>query len=129
MAIMATRVKPQICPFNPKCPADTIPEQPYSRPKVRIPDTGRLYQVEYAMEAISHAGICIGITTPTGVLLVGEKSTSPLLEHTREKVFKLNDSANDYEAKLKAQYHFCHFQRVFQFLVEDGNTGRDVQIS
>ena len=34
---------------------------------------GRLYQVEYAMEAINHAGTCIGIKGTDGILLACEK--------------------------------------------------------
>jgi 20S proteasome alpha/beta subunit len=34
---------------------------------------GRLYQVEYALEAISQAGTCLGIRTNEGVLLLAEK--------------------------------------------------------
>jgi len=50
--------------------------------------------VEYAMEAISHAGACIGILTKDGVVLAAEKRvTSPLLDasHKLEKVFQLDD--------------------------------------
>ena len=34
---------------------------------------GRLYQVEYAMEAISHAGAAIGVTCSEGIVLAAEK--------------------------------------------------------
>jgi 20S proteasome subunit alpha 3 len=34
---------------------------------------GRLYQVEYAMEAISHAGAAVGVRTEFGVVLAAEK--------------------------------------------------------
>ena len=34
---------------------------------------GRLYQVEYAMEAISHAGAAVGVRTDSGVVLAAEK--------------------------------------------------------
>ena len=34
---------------------------------------GRLYQVEYAMEAISNAGAAIGILSKEGVVLIAEK--------------------------------------------------------
>lgn len=55
---------------------------------------GRLYQVEYAMEAISHAGACIGILGTDGVVLAAEKkSTSKLLEVdvSSEKMYKIDN--------------------------------------
>lgn len=58
---------------------------------------GRLYQVEYAMEAISNAGASIGILATDGVVLVAEKKiTSKLLDTNavgvrREKMYKLDD--------------------------------------
>jgi len=54
---------------------------------------GRLYQVEYAMEAINMAGSTIGILTENGVILAGEKkTTSKLLDQAKqhEKLFKIN---------------------------------------
>jgi len=52
---------------------------------------GRLYQVEYAMEAISHAGICVGILAKDGIVLAVEKKiTSKLLENiSSEKMYKV----------------------------------------
>jgi 20S proteasome subunit alpha 3 len=42
---------------------------------------GRLYQVEYALEAISHSGASLGILAENGVVLAGEKrNVSPLLD-------------------------------------------------
>ncbi|XP_029157484.1 uncharacterized protein LOC114929930 isoform X2 [Nylanderia fulva] len=55
---------------------------------------GRLYQVEYAMEAISHAGTCLGILANDGILLAAEKrNTNKLLDEVffSEKIYKLND--------------------------------------
>ncbi|XP_029678996.1 proteasome subunit alpha type-4 isoform X2 [Formica exsecta] len=55
---------------------------------------GRLYQVEYAMEAISHAGTCLGILANDGILLVAEKrNTNKLLDEVffSEKIYKLNN--------------------------------------
>jgi hypothetical protein len=43
-----------------------------SRTTIFSPE-GRLYQVEYAMEAISNAGAAIGILSKEGVVLVAEK--------------------------------------------------------
>eukprot|EP01147_Barroeca_monosierra_P005854 gene5853-9053_t len=55
---------------------------------------GRLYQVEYAMEAISHAGTCLGILSSEGIVLAAEKiSTAKLLDMSAsaEKIFKIDD--------------------------------------
>ncbi|KAJ9582746.1 hypothetical protein L9F63_022910, partial [Diploptera punctata] len=44
---------------------------------------GRLFQVEYAIEAIKHGSTAIGICTSEGVVLAIEKIiTSPLMEPT-----------------------------------------------
>jgi len=54
---------------------------------------GRLYQVEYAMEAISHAGTALGVLATDGVVLAAEKKvTSKLLEQNigAEKIYVLN---------------------------------------
>ncbi|WFD29569.1 proteasome endopeptidase complex [Malassezia sp. CBS 17886] len=54
---------------------------------------GRLYQVEYAMEAISHAGTVLGLLAEDGVVLAAEKKvTSKLLEQDKssEKIFTLS---------------------------------------
>jgi 20S proteasome alpha/beta subunit len=37
---------------------------------------GRLYQVEYAIEAISKAGVVVGIMAEDGVVMVAEKKIS-----------------------------------------------------
>lgn len=56
---------------------------------------GRLYQVEYAMEAIGHAGTALGIVAKDGIVLAAErKIISKLLddEHTSyEKIYILNE--------------------------------------
>ncbi|MGH0161847.1 UNVERIFIED_CONTAM: hypothetical protein FKN15_072614 [Acipenser sinensis] len=54
----------------------------------------RLYQVEYAMEAIGHAGTCLGILANDGVLLAAERrNIHKLLDEVffSEKIYKLND--------------------------------------
>jgi 20S proteasome subunit alpha 3 len=62
---------------------------------------GRLYQVEYAVEAISRAGTAIGILTTEGVVLATEKRTQNTLFDSEnsedkningEKVFKIADN-------------------------------------
>ena len=46
-----------------------------SRTTIFSPE-GRLYQVEYAQEAISNAGTAIGILSPEGVVLACEKKVT-----------------------------------------------------
>ncbi|KAI3964171.1 hypothetical protein MKW92_004199 [Papaver armeniacum] len=64
-----------------------------SRTTIFSPE-GRLYQVEYAMEAIGNAGSAIGVLSKDGVVLIGEKKvTSKLLQtsKTTEKMDKIDD--------------------------------------
>lgn len=54
---------------------------------------GRLFQVEYALESVNHAGTCIGLHTENGILLASEKKImSKLLEQssTPEKLWKID---------------------------------------
>ena len=56
--------------------------------------TVRLYQVEYAMEAIGHAGTCLGILAKDGILLAAERRiTNKLLDEVSysEKIYKLHE--------------------------------------
>lgn len=56
---------------------------------------GRLYQVEYAMEAIGHAGTCLGILAKDGVMLAAERrNVHKLLDEGffSEKIYKLHDN-------------------------------------
>ncbi|RKP09309.1 proteasome component Y13 [Thamnocephalis sphaerospora] len=56
---------------------------------------GRLYQVEYAMEAISHAGTVLGVLATDGVIIAAEKKiVSKLLEQSTasEKLYAVNDN-------------------------------------
>ncbi|KAJ1855286.1 Proteasome subunit alpha type-3 [Coemansia sp. RSA 2703] len=65
-----------------------------SRTTIFSPE-GRLYQVEYAMEAISHAGTVIGILSKDGIVLAAERqATSNLLEQSigSEKIYEMNDN-------------------------------------
>jgi len=65
-----------------------------SRTTIFSPE-GRLYQVEYAMEAIGHAGTCLGILAKDGIVLAAEKlNTNVLLDDENffsDKIYKLYD--------------------------------------
>eukprot|EP00823_Brevimastigomonas_motovehiculus_P008142 TRINITY_DN7413_c0_g1_i1.p1 TRINITY_DN7413_c0_g1~~TRINITY_DN7413_c0_g1_i1.p1 ORF type:complete len:264 (+),score=63.42 TRINITY_DN7413_c0_g1_i1:80-871(+) len=65
-----------------------------SRTTIFSPE-GRLYQVEYAMEAISASGgAAVGITAKDGIVMAAEKRvTSKLLDSrkTSEKMYKIDD--------------------------------------
>ena len=87
---------------------------------------GRLYQVEYAMEAISHAGTAMGILASDGIVLAAEKKiASKLLEPAKssEKMYMIDDhvacavagitaDANILinQARLHAQRHAFNYQ-------------------
>lgn len=90
-----------------------------------------MYQVEYAMEAISNAGAAIGLLAKDGVVLAAEKRiTSKLLDTNavgvrREKMYKLDDhiacavagltaDANILinKCRLKAQRHRLTYQEA-----------------
>ena len=45
----------------------------YDRRTTTFSPDGRLFQVEYAMEAIRQAGACVGIVFKDGIILVGER--------------------------------------------------------
>lgn len=63
-------------------------------PKILNAFSGRLYQVEYAMEAIGHAGTCLGILASDGIVLAAERrNTNKLLDEvfTSEKIYKLHE--------------------------------------
>ena len=55
---------------------------------------GRLYQVEYAMEAISLASTTLGILAKDGLVIAAEKKVaSKLLDETKggEKIYIINE--------------------------------------
>jgi len=69
------------------------PSMGYDRAITIFSPDGRLYQVEYALEAVKRGLTTIGIKCKDGALLVAEKRKfSPLLdESTIEKIVKIDD--------------------------------------
>jgi proteasome alpha subunit len=68
-------------------------QQAYDRGITIFSPDGRLYQVEYAREAVKRGTASIGIRTTDGVVLAADKrSRSPLMEPTSvEKIHKADD--------------------------------------
>ena len=68
-------------------------------------------QVEYAMEAISHAGICVGILAKDGIVLAVEKKiTSKLLENiSSEKMYKVRPGKHSPSLRFKCNSHLRLF--------------------
>ena len=70
-------------------------QQAYDRGITIFSPDGRLYQVEYAREAVKRGTASIGVRTAGGVVLAADKrSRSPLMEPTSvEKIHKADDHA------------------------------------
>ena len=68
-------------------------QQAYDRGTSLFSPDGRIYQVEYAREAVSRGAASIGVRTTDGVVLVGQnRMISPLMEaESVEKLHKLDD--------------------------------------
>ncbi len=70
-------------------------QQAYDRGITIFSPDGRLYQVEYAREAVKRGTASLGVRTPEGVVLAADKrSRSELMEATSvEKIHKADDHA------------------------------------
>ena len=69
---------------------------------------GRLFQVEYAIEAIKLGSTAIGIQTSEGLVLAVEKRiTSPLIEPSSiEKVFEIDEHIGEILIYVKNLLYF-----------------------
>ncbi len=66
-------------------------QQQYDRGITIFSPDGRLFQVEYAKEAVKKGATALGITYENGVVLAATRSTPELQVRNPEKVFKLDD--------------------------------------
>ncbi len=72
---------------------------------------GRLYQVEYAMEAIGHAGTCLGILANDGILLAAERrSTNKLLGKSPATLALLRRKSNNFSVSDEV----FHSEKIYQ---------------
>jgi len=70
-----------------------LPQMGYDRAITVFSPDGRLFQVEYAREAVKRGATAIGIKTKEGVILIADRRVaSRLLEaDTIEKIYKIDD--------------------------------------
>ena len=70
----------------------TNPQQAqYDRGKTIFSPDGRLFQVEYAKEAVKKGATALGLVHEDGVVLAATRKTSALGVRNPEKVFKIDD--------------------------------------
>lgn len=81
-------------------------QQQYDRGITTFSPDGRLFQVEYAKEAVKKGATALGLTYDNGVVLSATRSNNQLKVRNPEKVFKIDD----------------HLGLVTSGLVADGRT-------
>lgn len=69
----------------------TPPGVGYDRAVALFSPDGRLFQVEYAHEAVKKGSLTIGIKSPEGVVLAAEKRQPSSLAESAEKIKKIDD--------------------------------------
>ncbi len=69
----------------------TPQQQQYDRGITIFSPDGRLFQVEYAKEAVKKGATALGIVYDEGVILAATRSTEDLKVRNPEKVFKVDD--------------------------------------
>jgi proteasome alpha subunit len=115
----------------------------YDRTIAVFSPDGRLFQVEYAKEAVKRGTTCLGIVFKDGVLLVTVKPTTPLMiPASVEKIFEIDDHAgvvaSGYladarilanQARVKAQIHKVTYEEPIDIWGLARAVGDRMQIS
>lgn len=115
----------------------------YDRTIAVFSPDGRLFQVEYAKEAVKRGTTCLGIVFKDGVLLVTVKPTTPLMiPASVEKIFEIDDHAgvvaSGYladarilanQARVKAQIHKVTYEEPIDVWGLARTIGDRMQIS
>lgn len=74
---------------------------------------GKLFQVEYAMEAVKQGSLCLGLRSKTNVVLCSLKRSPSELACFQEKTFKIDDQIGMVMAGLTADARkLCKFMRT-----------------
>ncbi|PSP37650.1 proteasome endopeptidase complex, archaeal, alpha subunit [Halobacteriales archaeon QH_7_65_31] len=96
-------------------------QQAYDRGITIFSPDGRLYQVEYAREAVKRGSASIGIRTASGVVLVVDKrSRSPLMEPSSvEKLHKADDHVG-----VASAGHVADARRLIDFARRQAQVSR-----
>ncbi len=64
----------------------------YDRRLTMFSPEGRLYQVEYALEAVKRGALCVGLKSNAGAAIITRKKFSKLMDkETVQKIFKMDD--------------------------------------
>jgi proteasome alpha subunit len=96
-------------------------QQAYDRGITIFSPDGRLYQVEYAREAVKRGTASVGVRTTGGVVLAADKrSRSPLMEPTSvEKIHKADDHAG-----IASAGHVADARQLIDFARREAQVNR-----
>eukprot|EP00929_Paragymnodinium_shiwhaense_P028979 TRINITY_DN1670_c0_g1_i1.p1 TRINITY_DN1670_c0_g1~~TRINITY_DN1670_c0_g1_i1.p1 ORF type:complete len:269 (+),score=69.03 TRINITY_DN1670_c0_g1_i1:97-807(+) len=78
----------------------------YSFSLTTFSQSGKLYQIEYALNAVAEGPCCLGIKAKNGVVLAGEKKIPSILvdEATNQKVLNLSENVGVVSTGLVPDY-------------------------
>ena len=75
----------------PHAPPSLPPSLQYDTDVTTWSPQGRLFQVEYAMEAVKQGSACVGLTSATHAVLAAIKRAPSELASHQQKVFKVDE--------------------------------------